>query len=197
MIEKKVNWPDAIIKMKYQKKNITLIIEVKNRTAPQIIEQAIRQLGNLGDNQKDYIPTLLVPYLNNNVVSSLEKFGISGLDLNGNYFIKAPDLIAIRLDKKNNYKESVNIKNIYDGRTSIVGRYLLKRNIGYNSVSEIYENIIKIGGNIALSTVSKALTRLEEDLIIQKNTNGIRLLQPEKLLDRLKDNYTKPKSLKN
>jgi hypothetical protein len=44
---------------------------------------------------------------------------------------------------------------------------------------------------IGLSTVSKALKTLEEDLIVARN-GGIRLLQAEKLLDKLSENYEPP-----
>ncbi|MBL0715901.1 MAG: hypothetical protein JJV98_19620, partial [Desulfosarcina sp.] len=42
-----------------------------------------------------------------------------------------------------------------------------------------------------LSTVSKALKSLEEDLIVARN-GGIRLLQADKLLDKLSENYEHP-----
>ncbi|MDF1592716.1 MAG: hypothetical protein P1P89_14460, partial [Desulfobacterales bacterium] len=45
---------------------------------------------------------------------------------------------------------------------------------------------------MSLSTVSKALKTLEEDLII-KREDTIRLLQPDKLLQKLSENYVPPK----
>ncbi len=44
---------------------------------------------------------------------------------------------------------------------------------------------------MSLSTVSKALKALEDDLIITRE-GGIGLLQPEKLLQKLRDNYEPP-----
>ena len=46
---------------------------------------------------------------------------------------------------------------------------------------------------MSLSTVSKALKTLEQDLIIGRN-DIIRLVQPDKLLKKLVENYTPPKT---
>jgi hypothetical protein len=43
-----------------------------------------------------------------------------------------------------------------------------------------------------LSTVSKALKTLEEDLVLSRN-ESIRVLQPDRLLEKLSDNYVPPK----
>ena len=44
---------------------------------------------------------------------------------------------------------------------------------------------------MSLSTVSKSLKTLEEDLIVERN-DIIRLLQPDKLLEKLSENYAPP-----
>ncbi len=100
--------------------------------------------------------------------------------------------MAIRLDKKNSYKESVNIKDIYSRNSSLIGRFLLRNNNIFSKVSDIYEGIIRLGGNITISTVSKVLKALKEELIISKSSNEIKLIQPSKLLLLLKENYKLP-----
>jgi hypothetical protein len=114
------------------------------------------------------------------------------LDLNGNYYIATDNFIAVRLDKKNHYKESNYIKDIYSRNSSIVGRFLLGGNITYPKVSDIYSGIKNLDGKITLSTVSKVLTALQEQLIISKENGEIRLLQPAKLLSNLKTGYRLP-----
>ncbi|HEX2925268.1 MAG TPA: hypothetical protein VHP38_03265 [Ruminiclostridium sp.] len=44
--------------------------------------------------------------------------------------------------------------------------------------------------------MSKVLSRLNDDLILQKENTGISLLQPQKLLENLKNNYKPPKPVK-
>lgn len=185
---------DGFVKISYLGKTVSLIIEIKSRTAPQIVEAGIDALLQLTKNEKykDFVPTLIVPYLTEKIVNRLKSNNLCGLDLNGNYFIAAPEFLAIRLDRKNQYKESVYIKDIYSRNSSLVGRFLLRKNNTYEKVSDIYEGIKKLEGNISLSTVSKVLKGLEEQLIISRENKKIKLLQPDKLLKNLKENYIAP-----
>lgn len=63
----------------------------------------------------------------------------------------------------------------------------------FNSVNEIYEGIRNLGGDITLSTVSKVLSRLSDDLILQKDKTEIFILQPQKLLLNMKSSYKQPR----
>ena len=186
--------PDGVIELSYQERKLRLIIEIKNRTAPTIIEKGIQALDKISveNEYKNYIPTLVVPYLTEEISEMLSLKKMSGLDLNGNYYIALDDFVAIRLDKKNEYKESAYIRNIYSKNSSMVGRLLLQENRTYEKVSEVYEAIQQLNGNITLSTVSKVLIALAEQLIVSKERSKIRLLQPKKLLNNLRNEYKNP-----
>lgn len=190
--------PDGLLKVSYSGVTLQLMIEIKSRTAPKYVLNAIsvlEQLSKLSESN-NYIPTILVPYLSEKIVNILESKNMCGLDLNGNYYIKDKSLIAIRLDKKNEYKEQATIKNVYSKNSSVVGRFLLNQNKTYRKVSEIYEGIKNLNGEITLSTVSKVLNSLEEDLVLSKEKKSIKLLQPGKLLESLQNNYSPPSPVK-
>ena len=90
------------------------MIEIKSRTAPKYVLNAIsvlEQLSKLSE-LNNYIPTIIVPYLSEKIVNILESKNMCGLDFTGKYYIKNKNLIAIRLDRKNNYKEKATIKNV-------------------------------------------------------------------------------------
>lgn len=185
---------DGLLGLVYNKQKIDMIIKIINRTAPQVVEKgeaSLEKLISRVENDK-YIPTLIVPYLSPTIVERLKAKKYSGLDLNGNYYIATDHLIAVRLDKKNQYKESVNIKDIYSRNSSVVGVFLLRENFTYQRVTDIYDGIKKLGGKITLSTVSKVLTALAEQLIISREKGEIRLLQPMKLLSNLLTGYRSP-----
>jgi hypothetical protein len=84
----------------------------------------------------------------------------------------------------------------------MVGRVLLVRD-HFDTVQEIREEInarnprvsFGEGKPMSLSTVSKVLKTLEEDLIIARN-GGISLLQADQLLRRLYENYQAPDAVK-
>lgn len=186
--------PDARITLALQERTVDFLVEVKTRTAPGIVAESLWRIKNApavpGGN---YL--LLVPYLTPTIVEMLNRGKLSGLDLNGNYLIQALDLLAVRLDRKNRFPESQPIKNVYAGASSLVGRLLLARGGRFGSVNEIARIIQTLGGGLSLSAVSKVLKGLGEELIIEKNRAGIALLQPEKLLQKLGENYRPPKIL--
>lgn len=188
----------GLLKLYLDERIYELYVEIALRTAPSIVKTTLYSVKEKKEGawDKNIIFGVLVPYLTVEIVEFLKKEGLAGLDINGNYFIMKDDLVAIRLDKKNNFPENKPIKNIFSRNSSIVGRLLLRQNKIYESVNEIYNEIQTFGGNIALSTVSKVLSELEDQLIISKKKSEIKLIQPLKLLMNLKIGYLNP-SAKN
>ena len=84
------------------------------------------------------------------------------------------------------------MRNVYSGNTSLVPRVFLLRS-SYQSVNEIVQEIKDRNGGITQPTVSKALRQLEEDVVISKESKTIRLIQADKLLDRLASEFSMPK----
>ena len=69
---------------------------------------------------------------------------------------------------------------------------MLSRPGAFDSANSIQEGIRECGGEISLSTVSKALATLDDDLLIEKTRNRIRVLQAARLLDKFSGNYLPP-----
>ena len=135
---------------------------------------------------------VLFPYLPEDRLEELEREGVSALDLCGNGVVTVPgEWLVRRTGKPNLYPQSFPIKNVFRGTSSLVARVFLLRST-YSAVGEIREEIKSLGGTVTLSTVSKVLARLEEELIVGRQSGEIRLLQPEKLLQRLVENYRPP-----
>lgn len=171
---------------------MSFLAEIKARTAPKLVTDAVLQLKSLVGKRKGNL-LIVVPFLSKAIVEILEREGVSGLDLNGNYLVQTPEMSAIRLDRENEFTESQAIKKIFSGNSSLVGRLFLSAKRRYQSVGAVCAAIQERGGSLSLSAVSKVLTGLENELIIEKGEAGISLLQPEKLLQRLEDGYRSPK----
>jgi len=144
-------------------------------------------------------PLLFLPFLSEQQLMELEQEQISGIDLCGNGVVVVPGKFAIfRSGGKNRFPSSAPIKNIYRKNSSMVARVFLSCP-GYETVQEVCgevnrRNILVERWNrspMSLSTVSKSLKALEEDLIIDRK-GTIRLLQPDKLLEKLGQNYASP-----
>jgi len=166
-------------------------------------------------------PLVLVPYLSKEWLLKLEAKGVSGIDLCGNGVVVVPNqLLVLRTGFPNRFRWAGTIKNVYRKNSSIVARvFLLVPQ--FRSVQEALREIKKRGGQITLATVSKVCKSLEDDLIVEGGRGKapwamqpapgqrmdsfaplpvppslqgrwLRVLQPEKLLDLLADNYALP-----
>ncbi|MBW2311723.1 MAG: winged helix-turn-helix domain-containing protein, partial [Deltaproteobacteria bacterium] len=123
-------------------------------------------------------------------LQELEREGISGIDLCGNGVVIVPGMFAVfRSGGKNRFPASAPIKNIYRKNSSMVGRVFVVRPV-FNAVQDVCSEInqrnmlVNRWDPMSLSTVSKALKTLEQDLIVERR-GAIRLLQPDKLLEKL------------
>ena len=129
-----------------------------------------------------------------NPPNELDRLGISGVDLCGNGVITIPGRLKVyRTGQPNRFKSTARIKNVYRGKTSLVARIFAEKHY-FASVQSLREEIVKrdllavsgLAKPIGLSTVSKALKTLEQDLIVAREDDGaIRLLQRDLLLDKL------------
>lgn len=181
---------DGVVKVEWADRLISLNAEIVNKSSPKLISNKIR---NIKENNPFLELLMIVPNLSSSILDILKKYQVSGIDLNGNYYITEPDLLAIRLDRKNKFKESTPIKKIYSGTSSVVSRYLLCTSVIPKEVGKITDEIKERGCDITISTVSKVLKRLEEDLILSRSSKAFKLLQKDKLLDNLSNEYIPPK----
>jgi hypothetical protein len=182
---------DLVLTIQWENQRRKFVAECKGQSAPSYLAGAIEQVRAYSAARPDLLPLVIVPYLGPKSLERLIAAGVSGLDLCGNGVINVPgEWFIFRTGEKNRFPSSQPIKNIYRGTSSIVARvFLLRPN--YRSVSEVLEEIIKRKGEVSLSTVSKVLKALQEDLIISRN-DSIRLLQPERLLEQLQNSYRRP-----
>lgn len=182
---------DALLTLAWRGREYEFVVECKSRSTPRIVEEATGRAQRCAE-VTGRQPLILVPYLSNARLSELESVGVSGIDACGNVLLLVPGkLLILRGGKKNKFPESGPIKNAYRGDASLVARALVRQGV-FPSVTKIRDYIIKRRGRIAMSTVSKALQRLEDDLIIGREKRQIRLLQGDKLLEKLVTNYAPP-----
>ena len=184
--------PDATLELGWKGRIERFQVEIKSRTAPSLIQAAISKLERYGQTGPNLM--LLVPYLSKTITQMVTPTQFSCVDLNGNYLIETNDWLAIRLDMKNQFTESGYIKKIFEGNSSLACRLMLRENKVFSRVSQIYDGIRALGGNLSLSAVSKVLTALDEKLFIDRSKTSIRLLQPRRLLEELRTNYKAPKT---
>jgi len=182
---------DLVLALEWQNRRRKFVVEFKGQSAPSYLAGAIEQVRAYATAKPELLPLVIVPYLGPRSLERLIAAGVSGFDLCGNGVINIPgEWFVFRTGEKNRFPSSLPIKNIYRGASSIVARVFLLQPT-YQSVNEIREEILKRKADVSLSTVSKVLKALQEDLIISRN-DKISLLQPERLLEQLQNSYRRP-----
>lgn len=185
---------DLIIKAQRNGNSYNFAAEVKRYSSDKSVMESANN-ARLIANNLNMNPMVIVPWLSDEQLLYLEQAGVSGLDLCGNGIVQvAPELLIIRTGQPNKYRASRLVKRVYEGTSSLVARVFLSRP-SYNSVSEVLSEITTRGGQTTLPTISKALKQMEEDLVIEKSKKQIRLIQADKLLDSLAQNYEQPKTV--
>jgi hypothetical protein len=183
---------DAVVELGWNARSRLFAVVCKRVATPAVVQSAMSEVRRLSRPPLLW-PMLLFPYLPEGRLQELEREGISGLDLCGNGVVTVPgEWLVYRTGKPNLYRQSFPIKNVFRGTSSLVSRVFLLRRT-YNTVGEVREEVKKRGGQVTLSTVSKVLARLEEELIVGRESGAICLFQPDKLLQRLVENYRPPR----
>jgi len=189
---------DALVEASWDKSIAKFAVECKSLSTPKAFQDGLNLLKT-SSLPKGCRPLLFVPFLSERQLQELEREKISGIDLCGNGVVIVPEMFAVfRGGEKNRFTSSAPIKNIYRKNSSMVGRVFLLRP-EYDTVQDVCAEINRRNllvkrwdkKAMSLSTVSKALKTLQEDLIISRE-DTIRLLQPDKLLQKLSENYAPP-----
>jgi hypothetical protein len=189
---------DAYIEAKWRRKSARFAVECKALSTPKFFQNSINYLKSL-PLPKNVLPMLIMPFLSERQLKELERVGISGIDLCGNCMVVSPGTFSVfRSGGKNRFPSSAAIKNIYRKNSSMVGRGFFVYP-DFQTVQDIratinQRNLLVNRWNkkpMSLSTVSKVLKTMVEDLIITR-TETISLLQPDKLLEKLRENYNPP-----
>ncbi len=184
---------DIVLKLSWENQENVFIGNYISSPIPQNLDRAITRLKRLSPAPEDAYPILLAPYLTDAALDQLADEKISGIDFSGNGIIVIPgEWFIMKTGKENQYPASRGIKNIYSGKSSLVPRVFIEQP-GFESVSAIQKKIKELEAEISLSTVSKVLQALEDDFLVTRD-DVIRLIEPEKLLTQLADNYQLPET---
>jgi len=190
---------DAFVEATWRESTARFAVECKSISTPKAFQDGLNLMKSLSF-LKGYRPMIIMPFLSELQLQELEKEGISGIDLCGNGVVIVPGKFSVfRSGGKNLFSSSAPIKNIYRKNSSMVGRVFLVRS-AYDTVQEICSEVNRRNilvnrwdkRPMSLSTISKSLKNLEDDLIVERN-GIIRLIQPDKLLEKLSANYVPPK----
>lgn len=189
---------DARVTLAWERKQVRFAVEVCRLWSPKAFAQ-LQDAARRAAARTGLRPLVLVPYLGEEQLAALEAQSLSGLDLCGNGLVVVPGQWLVRRSgAPNRFRWEGGLKNVYRGQSSLAARlFLLKPE--FRSAKEFREELLRRGGDVAPSTISKVCQGLEADLVVERGrgpggaAQRMRLLQADKLLDLLVENYTPPR----
>jgi hypothetical protein len=192
---------DAKVSISWSQMQEEFAAEIRAQSTPKILRQALYEIKAVA-RKAGMNPMILVPYLDREALMELEREEVSGVDLCGNGVIIVPGKLYVeRSGRRNQFPSSAPIKSVYRRKSSLVGRVFLARP-RYQRIGEVVAEINRrcmLGSPqervITFATVSKVLRALENDLIVGREGASPRLLQADKLLEKLSLNYAPPKTV--
>ena len=137
-------------------------------------------------------PLVVLPYLSPEQIAELQRQQVSGLDYCGNGILIVPDHWFIRATgQPNQFQREQGLQHAYLGKASLVGRALFAAPI-HRKLEDLHQDILARGGSLSLALVSRALQRLEKDVITRAHRGcKVWLVQPDKLIDALQQAYVR------
>ncbi|MFB6356883.1 MAG: hypothetical protein ABEJ65_10260 [bacterium] len=136
--------------------------------------------------EKDKNSSLLVivPYMGEVGRERCQKENVSWLDLSGNASINEDNLTIHIEGKENKYKRPGRPSNLFAPKSSRVARFLFIHHGESFKQSKIAE-----GTDLGKGYVSKIINGMEEEDLVVKDSGGVRVRDPDLLLDAWREEY--------
>ena len=176
--------------------NYALIIEVKANGAPRFVRSAIYQLrdyvahvdpSNQADANQRLIPMLVSPYLSPESRAICTDHNVAYLDLFGNAHLAFDSVYIDRAVADKPKSESRALRSIFNPKAAAILRVMLREPDRAWRVTDLAEK-----ANASLGHVSNVRKALLEREWIEKQADGVVLVQPDAPLKAWRENYRRP-----
>ena len=174
----------------------TLIIEVKANGAPRFVRSAVYQLESYvvhllqsrhADDNRRLIPMLVSPYLSPESRAICTAHNIAYLDLFGNVHLAFDSVYIDRAVANKPESEIRVLRSIFTPKAGAVLRVMLCDPDHAWRVADLAEK-----ANVSLGHVSNVRKALLDREWIEKQNDGVALVQPDALLKKWRKNYRRP-----
>lgn len=170
--------------------NYALIIEVKANGAPRFVRSAIYQLRDYvahADANQRLIPMLVSPYLSPESRAICTDHNVAYLDFFGNAHLAFDSVYIDRTVADKPKFESRALRSIFNPKAAAILRVMLRDPDRAWRVTDLAEK-----ANASLGHVSNVCKALLEREWIERQANGVVLIQPDALLKTWRENYRRP-----
>lgn len=192
------NRPDVILRLDFAGVLMTVYCEVKTQVTPKLLKQIGPWLARVKNLDPAETYALICPFLSPASQQYCQENKIDFIDLCGNVLLRFPSKILIqRLNRPNIYQERQLFRNPFGGASSRVVRVLLQFPNRAWAVTAIEKELNKEserqnrgkGFQLSVSSISKTIQSLEEELLIRRDGLQIVVPEPRQVLFRWAEKY--------
>jgi hypothetical protein len=197
---------DVSFQLKSGGSRVQVLGEIKSTFSPRLLEEISPWVKRLKLLRPDIAIAVLTPMLSPQAQAFCIRNGIDFMDLAGNLYFNVPGKFTLQRSGKRLRSEwklgtdSERTINVFSGRSSRVLRVLLEKpkswgitEIARELRTETSRAIATLGSRvdfeISLGSVSKAITSLEEQLLIRRRGSSIFVPEPARLLGQWAEKY--------
>lgn len=181
-------------------KPIQAVIELKSRLTPMALEGVVHQvlrhrneLHRLGEYQ-DLYPMVAAPYLSDSIQARCKELGVGYIDLNGTFALIHNDVYVDIVRPATAFKNPQGVRNIFSGKSRRILRVLL-----VNPYQPYRLERLAAETKLSVGQVSQVIRRLQDDDLVERNSDGCLLTKPRRLLrlfaQELKSDYTQHRTV--
>lgn len=190
--------PDVAIILDLAGISLTVYGEVKTQVSPKLISQIGTWLARAKALNSKGTYALVCPFISPQSQRFCQENKIDFIDLSGNVLLRIPGKVLIeRLGRPNVYKEPQRFRNPFGGASSRVPRVLLEFPNRVWTVTDIEKELIQESERqnregafkLSISSISKTIQSLEEELLIRRERMQILVPDPHQLLLRWIEKY--------
>lgn len=195
--------PDVTLRIDFGGNLVKVYGEIKTVITPRILKEIGPWFGRIKTGKTTETWALICPYLSSESQLYCQSNNINFIDLSGNVLIRITGKILIqRFNRPNLFKMRQILRNPFGGASSRVLRVLLQQPNRVFSITDIWEELIKEDGRaeaerptkkyafpISISTISKTIKSLEEELLVNRKGLKVIVSEPGQLLFRWAEKY--------
>ena len=198
---------DVSFQLQSGKNRVLVLGEIKSAFTPRTLEEIAPWIRRLRLLRPDVSVAMIAPVLSAQVQSYCVANGIDFLDLVGNLSINLPGKFTLQRIGMRSSRESESLRstpqvmNVFSGRSSRVLRVLLEKPRAW-TVTEIVRELAAettrfrarfpksdVGFEVSIGAVSKAVSSLEEQLLVRRRGTAAIVTEPERMLQQWAEKY--------
>ena len=190
--------PDLVLTLDFGGKLLKVYGEIKSQITPKVLRQFGPWLARLKALSPKELYALICPFLSPQSQRYCMENKIDFIDLSGNVLLRVPGKVLIqRLGRPNKYRGRQLFRNPFAGASSRVVRVLLQfpnqawtvtgieKELAQESEQQDREGMFEL----SISSISKTLQSLEEELLIRRDKSKIIVPEPRRVLIRWAEKY--------